>query len=301
MVKKIYKLIRYLSAKGVLKWMPDKAYIKLMYKSIVNKKLDINNPRTFNEKLQWLKLNDRNPLYISLVDKYEVREYVKNIIGEEYLIPLLGIYNSFDEIKFNNLPNEFALKCTHDSGGVIICYDKSKLNIDTSKNKINKSLKRNYYYWGREWPYKGILPRIICEELIKTQDKKAPIDYKFHCFNGEVDNVMICLGRESGNTKFYFFNKDWKLLRYNVSGVNAPSNFTIPKPKLMDKMFEIAKKLSKGLTFVRVDLYCENDQIYFGELTFFPESGFDANLLESTDKLFGSKINIEKLNKENRK
>lgn len=288
----IYKLIRYAAAKGFLKWMPDEKYIKIMYKSKFNKELNLSNPESFNEKLQWLKLNYRDSKNINLVDKYEVRKYIESVLGSEYLIPLLGVYDSFDEINFDILPDKFVLKTTHDSGGVIVCRDKSKLDKRKVKKIISKSLRNNYFYWGREWPYKDIKPRIICEEMIETENNSAPIDYKFHCFNGNVDNVMLCVGRETGNTKFYFFNEKWELLRYNKMGKEAAKDFTLDRPDEMNRMFEIARILSKNLPFVRVDLYCENKKIYFGELTFFPESGFDSNLLIETDKLFGEKIDL---------
>lgn len=286
-VKDIYK-----------KWfVSDVSFIKIRYKKVFNREIDLRNPVTFNEKLQWLKLNDRNPLYTQLVDKYEVRNYIAENIGEEYLIPLLGVWDNFEDIDFSKLPNEFVLKCTHDSGGLIICNGKNKLDIEEARKKINRSLKENYYYHSREWPYKNVKPRIICEELLKTKDGNLPSDYKFHCFNGEPDNVMVCIERSTGNPRFYFFNEKWELLRYNIAGKNAADNFTLPKPKKIDEMFEIARRLSENIPFVRVDLYYENDKIYFGEMTFFPQSGFDSNLLESTDLLFGSKIKINDIEK----
>lgn len=300
--KKIYKVIKNpyilvssLGIKGYLKWLPDDIYLRLVYKAIMNKKLNLKNPVTFNEKLQWLKINDRKTIYTKLVDKYEVRDYISNIIGEEYLIPLLGVYDNFNEIEFEKLPESFVLKCTHDSGGVVICKDKSKFDKEMARRKINNSLKRNYYYACREWPYKNIKPRIICEQMINSENGKLPVDYKFHCFNGKVDNVMLCVDRDSGNPKFYFFDREWNLLRYNKTGINADENFTLPKPKMIDKMFDIAEELAKDLPFVRVDLYCENNKIYFGELTFFPDSGFDSNLLEETDLLFGNKIKLNSI------
>lgn len=297
--KKVYKLIKnpyilasYLGTKGYLNWLSDDRYLNIMYKSKMNKKLDLDNPVTFNEKLQWLKINDRNAIYTKLVDKYEVRESISSLIGKDYLIPLIDVYDNFDEIDFDDLPNSFVLKCTHDSGGVVICKDKSKFDKEMARRKINNSLKRNYYYTCREWPYKNIKPRIICEQMINSENGKLPVDYKFHCFNGKVDNVMLCVDRDSGNPKFYFFDREWNLLRYNKAGINADKNFTLPKPKMIDEMFNVAEKLAKDLPFVRVDLYCENNKIYFGELTFFPDSGFDSNLLEETDLLFGNKIKL---------
>lgn len=280
---------------GWLFWLPDKTYLKVRYYQHFKKRLNLNNPQTFNEKLQWLKLYDRNSLYTNLVDKYEVRKYIAETIGEEYLIPLIGVWDRFEDIDFSKLPNQFVLKCTHDSGGLVICKDKSKLDIEVTRKKINNPLKRNFYYLGREWPYKNVKPRIICEELLKTKDGRLPIDYKFHCFSGEPDNVMVCIGRDSGSPKFFFFDTEWKLLRYNVAGINAANDFTLPKPKKIDEMFEIARELSIGLPFVRVDLYCEEEKIYLGELTFFPQSGFDPNLLNTTDILFGDKIKLKEI------
>lgn len=294
MLKKIYyKICARVLSLSIFKYMNDYTYLKLMYKFKMGKNLDFNNVKTFNEKLQWLKVNNKNNFYTNLVDKYEVRNYIRNKLGEEYLIPLIGVWENANDINIDLLPNEFILKCNHDSGGVLICKDKSNFNIKKIKKYLNKRLKRNFYYIGREWPYKNINPKIICEKIIETKDGKLPIDYKFSCFNGYVDNVMLCIGRETGNTKFYFFDRQWNLLRYNLAGKQAPKDFTVPKPKMIDKMFEIAEVLSKDFPYVRVDLYCENNRIYFGELTFYPDCGFDSNLLKETDELFGSMINLD--------
>ena len=278
----------------IFRLLPDDLYLKIKYRLTMGRKLDLNNPETFNQKLQWLKLYDRKPEYTQMVDKYEVRKYIKEIIGEEYLIPLLGVYDSFEEIDFDNLPDEFVLKPNHTSGNVFICKDKSKIDYKKLKKEVNRWLKREYYWLHREWPYKNVKPRIICEELIKTENGGFPYDYKFYCFNGEPDSVMVCIERESGNPKFYFFDNEWNLLRYNLAGINAPQGFTLPKPKKMDEMFMLAKKLSSGFPFIRVDFFCENEKIYFGELTFFPASGFDVNLLKETDILFGEKLELDK-------
>lgn len=292
-IKKIIKNPELIMLKLFGKSMSDEKYLKLMYKSKMGKKLDFNNLTTFNEKLQWLKINNKNKFYTKLVDKYEVREYIKQVLGEEYLIPLVGVWDDAKDINLDLLPNEFVLKCNHDSGGIIVCKDKSKLDMNKITKDLNKRLSKNFYYIGREWPYKDIKPKIICEEILKTKDGRLPVDYKFSCFNGNVDNVMLCMGRETGKTKFYFFDKDWNLLRYNVAGKEVPEDFTLHKPKMIDKMFEIAKVLSKDLPYVRVDLYCEEEQIYFGELTFYPDCGFDSNLLKETDELFGSMIDLD--------
>ncbi len=274
------------------KSIPDEGYLKLKFWIKMGKKLDLKHPQTFNEKIQWLKLYDRKPKYIELVDKYEVRKHIKNMIGEEYLIPLLGAWEDFERIDFAELPNRFVFKCTHDSGGIILCKDKERFNKAKTRKKLEKRLANNYYYSGREWPYKNIKPRIICEEVLGTESDELPSDYKFHCFNGKPRNVMVCTDRGSGNPKYYFFDQEWKLLRCNVGGLKAPEGFSLPKPEKMDEMFEIAATLSKGVPFVRVDLYFENGQIYFGELTFHPQSGFDYNLLPETDDSWGRDLEL---------
>ncbi len=269
----------------------DAFYLKIIYYQTFNKKLDLSNPKTFNEKLQWLKLYDRNPEYTKMVDKYEVKKYVAEKIGEEYIIPTIGIYDSFEEINFKELPDQFVIKCTHDSGGIVICKDKSNFNIEETRKKINKCMKNNYYRNWREWPYKNVKPRIIIEKYMEDKNKELN-DYKFFCFDGVADNVMVCLDRKLGKPKFYFFDKDWRLLRINKRGVSAPQNFTISRPDNLDKMFQIANQLSKNIPFSRIDLYNIDGKIYFGEITFYPQSGFDNNLLEKTDIEFGKKIKL---------
>lgn len=291
------RLMLYLLKFKVFRILPDEVFLKIKYRLIMNKKLNLKSPKTYNEKLQWLKIHNRDPKYTMMVDKYAVRKHVAETIGEEHLIPLLGVWNKVEDIDFDKLPNQFVLKPNHTSGNVFICKDKSKVDFDELRKTLNDWLQREYYWVHREWPYKDVEPKIICEELIKTDDGGAPIDYKFHCFNGEPDNVMACIGRETGDTKFYFFDKGWNLLRYNVAGINAPEDFSLPKPEKLDEMFAIADKLAADMPFVRVDLYTEGEKIYFGELTFFPQSGFEVNLMEKTDLLFGEKIDLNSVGK----
>lgn len=282
---------------GLTKWMSDETYLKWLFKLTFKRKLDLDNPVTLNEKLQWLKLYDRNPKYTELVDKYEVKKYIADKLGEEYIIPTLGVWDRFEDIDFGSLPDQFVLKCTHDSGGLVICKDKSKLDLAYAKKKIEKSLRSNFFWRGREWPYKDVKPRIIAEKyMTDSPDSKEFTDYKFYCFNGYVDSVMVCYDRSIGDPKFYFFDKNWQLKRYNKRGLVAPEDFTLPKPENMDKMFDIAEELSKdsGASFLRVDLYNSNGQIYFGELTFFPDSGFDPNRLPETDRYFGDLVKLNK-------
>lgn len=430
-----------LIGKAVLKrffwWLPDRIYVELLYYFEMGYWLDLKNPKTFNEKLQWLKLYDRKPEYTTMVDKYAVKDYVAGLIGEQYIIPTLGVWDSFDDIDFGSLPDKFVLKTTHGGGGggVVICRDKAHFDRASAKEKLEQSMKSDIYRGLREWPYKNVPKRIIAEKLLETEnndvndykfftfdgkvkflkvdfnrfthhqanyfdpdfnplefgevlcppdadhtfpmpknydkmveivqeltkhfhfvrcdlyningeiyfgeltfypasglgsfDPKAydeklgkimtlpnrggylidnqnitlritPVvkkqenidDYKFYCFDGEAKYVMVCKGRESG-VHFYFFDKDWKLCRINVEGINAPENFTLPKPKNIDKMFEIASRLSKGIPHLRVDLYNVDGDIYFGELTFFTASGFDNGLLPDTDRLFGNLIKTQ--------
>ena len=272
-------------------YISDRLYLTWLFKLKMGYKLDLENPQTFNEKLQWLKLHNRKPEYTQMVDKYAAKEYVAKIIGQEYIIPTLGVWDKFDDIDFDKLPDQFVLKTTHGGGntGVVICKDKSTLDKDAAKRKLNLSLKADIYRTLKEWPYKDVKKRIIAEKLIGGENI---VDYKFSCFNGTATDVMTCSDRGTGDTKFYFFDSNWQLLRYNKRGIAAPEGFTIPAPNNYEKMFEIAGKLSEGIPYLRVDLYNIDGRIYFGELTFFPQSGFDPNLLSETDLLFGSRIKL---------
>lgn len=276
-----------------MNWLPDSFYLKIMFYLKMDKKLNLKNPKTFNEKLQWLKLYSRQPEYTKMVDKFAVKGYVASIIGEEYVIPTLGVWNTFEEIDFSSLPEQFVLKTTNGggSGGVVICKEKKIFNINQAKNKLNKSLKTNIYRNLKEWPYKNVAPRIIAEKYMEDSSGEL-VDYKFTCADGKAHNVMICLDRGTGDTKFYFFDENWNLLRLNKRGMAAPADFTLPKPKSLELMFQIAAKLSVGLPFARIDLYNVDGKIYFGEITFFPQSGFDPNLLPETDMLFGEYIKL---------
>lgn len=276
------------------KFIPDKLMLKILYRISMRKKLDLNNPITLNEKIQWLKLNDRNPKYSILVDKYAARDYIANILGGNYLVPLIEVYDSVADIDWDKLPERFVLKCTHGSHCNIICSDRSTLDIDKAKKDLEFWMKQSWYVLGREWAYKNVKPRIIAEEYITDKaETKVLTDYKFYCFDGKVDSVLLCIDREINDPKFYFFDKNWNLKRYNLRGRNAPNNFTIDKPEQMNEMFKIAEKLSKGFKFVRVDLYCSNGNIYFGELTLYPASGFDANRLPEADIMFGNLIKLD--------
>lgn len=262
------------SSLGIHNNMPDEKYLCKRYKIRMKKDLDLENPKTFNEKLQWLKLYDRKPIYTTMVDKYEVKKYVADIIGEEHIIPTIGVWDKFEDIDFDSLPNQFVLKCTHDSGGLAICRDKSKFDIKKARNKINKSLKRNYYWANREWPYKDVKPRIIAEKYMEDQNAKVGLtDYKFYCFNGEPKFLYISSGLEDHSTAHIsFVTLDWNFAPFRRNDY-APFDELPPKPQKFDEMLEYCKKLSIGHPFLRVDLYQINNTVYFSELTFSPCSG----------------------------
>lgn len=285
-------LIRRLISIGALNWMPDKMYLKMRFKNLMGKRLDLKNPKTFNEKIQWLKLNDRKDFYKTIVDKYSVRDYIAQEWGEEHLIPLLGAWESVEDITFDSLPEQFVLKCTHGSKCNIVCTDKSKLDIEKAKRLLSKWMSTNYYYHSREWPYKFVTPRIIAEKYMLSTDADELIDYKFYCNNGKPEYVMVCVGRNNNNLRFLYFDREWNFYRYNYGDDKLPADFSFPMPEQVPEMFKIAEKLSKGFKYLRVDLYESDGKLYFGELTLYPSGGFDRDILPETDALFGSMIEL---------
>ena len=288
--------IRSLSQRGKLDFVSDKLFLKLVYRSKFGRKLNLDNPVLFNEKLQWLKLYNRNPKFTSMVDKYEVKQYVAKIVGDEYIIPTLGVWDSFEEINFEQLPEQFVLKCTHDSGGVIICDDKSKFDIVKSKEKIDYHMKRNYFYVGREWPYKNVKPRIIAEAFLKddTISKGENIkDYKVYCFDGVAKLMQIGTNCGTGIDEVLdFVDKDFNWIDMTWG---KPHSKTAPdRPDNFEEIIALAEKLSKGLVHIRVDLFSVCGKIYFGEYTFFDGSGFDEICPIEMDKKLGSWLNLNK-------
>ena len=271
----------------------DVTYIKWRWKVYMDYPLHLEDPKSFNEKLQWLKLHDRQPIYSKLVDKYEVKQHVANIIGEEHIIPTIGIYDSVEDIDFDSLPQQYVLKCTHDSGGIIVCKDKSTLDRDASIRKLQRGLKKNYYYQNREWPYKNIKPRIIAEQYMNNDGQELD-DYKVHNFNGEPKVILVCSDRfkESGLTED-FYSCEWQHL--DVSRPGLPHSKEVQeKPVELDEMLVLAKKLSKNIPFVRTDFYIINHQIYFGEMTFFPACGSKPFVPREWDYKFGSYLTLPK-------
>lgn len=267
---------RVLSSRGKYDSMSDEEYLKRKYMSIFGEKLDLENPVTYNQKMQWLKLYYRRPDYTQYVDKYEVRSYVAQTIGEEYLVPLLGVWDSPRNIDFNELPMKFVLKCNHNSGlGMCICENKNKLNIEHVVRGLEEGLKQDYYLTGREWPYKNVKRKVIAEKFLVDESGYELKDYKLYCFDGKVKLIMINSDRNNScATKADYFDEKFNHISmtwgYKPS-VNAPM-----KPKHFDEMKKLAEKLSKGMPHVRVDFYVADDRVYFGEMTFFDGSGFDS-------------------------
>ena len=293
-IKKPERILLYCSRRGWLSWMSDKSYLKKVYRLKIGKPLNLDNPQTFNEKLQWLKLYNRDPKYTNLVDKYEVRNYIANTIGEEYLIPLLGVWDKFDDINFDELPQQFVLKCTHDSGSVIVCKDKRQFDVKKAKKKLSYCMKNNGYNFGREWPYKNIKPRIIAEKYMEDEGSAELKDYKILCFNGEPKLIQIHSGRFDAHTQD-FYDCNWNKL--DIRQGSPMSNTVMEKPSCIDEMCALTQKLSNIAPHVRIDWYFVNNRVYFGEITFFDGSGFDKFEPQEWDDKLGSWITLPINNK----
>lgn len=274
----------------------DKFFIKLDYNCMTGKKLDFNNLITYNEKVQYLKLYDRKKIYTKMVDKYEAKLYVSNIIGNEYVIPLLGVYNTFDDIDFSKLPNQFVIKCTHDSGGLVVCKDINTFDYNSAKNIINEHLKKNYYNEHREWPYKNIKKKIIVEKYMSDNDKKSLIDYKFFCFNGEPKFLYISDNSHTKEQSIAFFDMDFNLLEYERTDYKK-MDYIPYKPKTFEIMKQLSKQLSKGIPHLRVDWYEIDGHLYFGELTFSTCAGFIPFKKDEWDYELGQFLDISSVKK----
>ena len=269
----------------------DKVYIYLIYLCRLHKRLNLKNPQTYNEKIQWLKLYDRKPIYTKLVDKYEVKDYVANIIGNDHIIPTIGMWEKAEDIDFQSLPNQFVLKTTHDSGGLYVCKDKSQINENEVKAIMAQSLKRNYYLLHREYPYKKVKRRIIAEEFMNDDSGKGLRDYKFFCFDGEPKLMFVATDRPV-DTRFDFFDMDFNHL--DITQGHPQATKPIAKPKGFEEMKRMAAQLSKNMPHVRVDFYDINGKVYFGELTFYHYSGIVPFVPEEWDKKLGDMIVLPK-------
>lgn len=276
--------------------LSDRKKIEYEYKSTIGKHLNLEEPKTFNEKLQYLKLYNRKAEYTKMVDKYLVKEYAASIIGKKYIIPTIGVYDNFDDINFEKLPEKFVIKCTHDSGGIYICKDKDCFDYTTAKKRIDHFLKRDFYNIHREWPYKNVKPRVLVEKYMEDSSGELK-DYKFLCFNGKVKCSFVCTDRfNREGLKVTFFDKNWKKMPFER---HYPIDERyIEKPKNYELMIEFAERFAKEIPFVRVDFYEINNQLYFGEITFFPGSGYEEFTPEEWDYTLGSWIDLSKVNRD---
>ena len=285
------KMIAPLANMGIFNWMPDRLYLKMVYHGEIGKKLDLNNPVTFNEKLQWLKLYDHKPIYRIMVDKYEVKQYVAEKIGNEYLIPTIGVWDSVENIPFDAMPDQYVIKCTHDSGSVVVCKDKNQFNVEKAKEKLKRKMNRNPYWIGREWPYRDLRPRIIAEEYLEDSNIGELRDYKFFCFNGRVRCFKVDYDRFIYH-RAHYYSPDGRIIKIAESAYPPDYSREIILPNSIGKMISLAEELSKNTSFLRVDFYDVNGRIYFGELTFYPASGLGSFIYKGNDEMLGAWLKL---------
>ncbi|MGF3182950.1 ATP-grasp fold amidoligase family protein [Facklamia sp. P12934] len=285
-------VLQFILNRSIFKYMNDENFIKLKYRIMTGKKLNLENPQTFNEKLQWLKLYNRNREYTKLVDKFSARNFVKHTIGEKYLNEIFGVYNSYDEINFDLLPEQFVLKPTHASGNYYICKDKSKINHKELKKTVNIWMNRNYYLLHREWPYKNVKPRILAEKFLESKDGSPLVDYRFLCFNGDPKIIFTDLSMtDKSNTRRNIYNLNWNLLDYRIT-YPIDYNINLTKPKNLNEMINLSRRLSKDIPHVRVDFYNIDGKIIFSEMTFFHQSGYGKFYQDEFAEEMGAWINL---------
>lgn len=282
------KMITPLAQRGFFDWMSDEAFLKLRFRAEMGYKLNLEHPSTYNEKLQWLKLHDRNPDYGKMVDKYRVKEYVASQIGEEYVIPLLGVYDRFEEIDFDALPQQFVLKCTHDSGSFYICRDKSHLDRQRAEKILKRGLKRKPTRYAREWPYSLVQPRIIAEQYMEDENHEDLTDYKIFTFHGKAKLILLNYGK-MGERRHYLYSADWEFLDASPRCRDV-SQQIVPRPENLNLMMELAEKLSQNIPHVRVDFYSVESKVYFGEMTFYHRGGFGKFPPEEMGKQLGDML-----------
>lgn len=287
------KLFVALTHHGFFERMNDERYLRLLYRGVMDRKLHLNPPQTYNEKVQWLKLHDKNPIYPQLCDKIAVREIVRERVGDAYFTPILGVWDDPDEIDFAALPEQFVLKCTHDSGGVIFCPNKAELDIDTARANLKAWLKRDYSIAGREWPYHFIPRRVLAEAFLPGTGGTRPDDYKFYCFDGKVCVMLICTNRRKSHADYLLFDMEYQPYRINDITIALPEGYQMPRPPHLDEMLNLAERLSAGFKHVRVDLFDTPEGIRFGEITLYDQSGLNNDYTHEGDLDMGKFINIE--------
>ena len=291
-IKEPWRIIASTKLQKYMKWVPDRMYLKCLYRASLNEKLNLRDPQNYNAKLQWLKIHDHEPSHTEMVDKYAAKKYVADKIGEEYIIKTLGVWDSFEDINFDALPERFVLKCTHDSAGLAICRDKKSFDMAKAKAKLSKCLKRNFYYSGREWPYKNVKPRIIAEEYMEDTTLQELRDYKFFTFKGVPKVMHLVSNRQNQNEETFgdFFDMEFNHLDLTMGHNNAPVE--PEKPRNFELMIKFAEILSNDTAHLRVDFYEVNGHLYFGELTFYQDSGFADILPTQWNDVLGSWIEI---------
>ena len=275
--------------------IPDKLYLKIMYKRIIGERLNINHPKNFNEKLQWLKLHDRNPEYAKYVDKYTVKKKIADVLGKEYIIPLLGVWDSFEDIDFSKLPETFVLKTTHDSGGVVICKNKADFDYIEARNVLNKSMSRNYYWLRREFPYKNVKPRIMAEQYMTDETGSQLKDYKVFLFGGKAEYIQVDYDRFIDHHR-NFYTTQWEYVPFTTL-YPTNKNKNIEKPMNLEELLMASEKVSNALgdpAVLRVDFYVIYNKIYFGEVTFYHGAGMEKFHPEEYNYILGEKIILKK-------
>ena len=286
-------IVGYVLLKRYFTWLPDKLYIQLMFFIKMGYMPNFQDPQTFNEKLQWLKLYYRKPEFTMMVDKYAVKDYVASVIGQEYIIPTLGLWDRPEDIEWDKLPSQFVLKTTHGGGntGVVICKDKSTFDKDNAILRLKLSMKQDIYKTLKEWPYKNVKRRIIAEQYVEPDSKTHDLpDYKFFCFDGEVKALFVGTERQSGDVKFDYYDSEFNHL--DLIQLHPMSGRNLQKPAAFEEMKKLASKLSKGIPHVRIDLYDVNGKIYCGEITFFHHGGVVPFHPNKWDYVFGGWINL---------
>lgn len=297
-IMNLNKLKNNILIERLLRIIPDKLYLSILHKKHVGEWPNLNNPSTFSEKIQWLKIHNRKPEYTTMVDKYLVKDYVANIIGNKYIIPTLAVWKNVDEINLDVLPNQFVLKWNHDSGSIVICKDKSSFDLENAKKKLSKGQRKNGFWYGREWPYKNVKPVIIAEQFMQDNNSISSdlSDYKFFCFNGEPKYCQVIRDRSTKET-IDFYDMEW--IHQNFVGLNPVAcngKESVIRPLHLEEMKSICRKLANIAPFTRIDLYVINNTVYFGEITFFPASGFGKFRPDEWNNNLGQMLdlNIEK-------
>lgn len=288
-----YKIFLGLTHHGFFKKMEDERYLKLLYRGVLGRRLHLDPPVLYSEKIQWLKLHDKNPMYPMLCDKLAVRAFVREQVGEAYLIDLFGAWDDPEQIDFSVLPDQFVLKCTHDSGSAIICKDKKTFDFDAAKIALKKRIANDYSIPGREWPYRDVPRRVLAERYLINADGSQAMDFKFFCFDGKAHLVLVCtnhVDRHSGN---YTYLPDFTLFPIYQSRKPEPADPHLEKPERFEKMIEVAERLSAGLVHARVDLYDTPAGIKFGEMTLHSSSGLSQPMTERGDRFLGELLHLE--------